>query len=115
MPGGGTKPGAIDSDVEEDELALALVADETRDVVPAVGSDAQAQLDLPYLPPEVWIKILEQLAYVDPFDFFRARQLNKSFDTMVKQARPTFAFDEYFRKRSLLSLYGDKSIPDLYR
>jgi hypothetical protein len=109
MPGGGTKPGANDSDVEEDESALALVADETRDVVPLVRSDAQA---LPYLPPEVWIKILEQLAYVDPVDFFKARQLSKSFDAMVKQSRPTFAFDEYFKERSRL---GHKSVVDLYR
>lgn len=115
MPGGGTKSGADDSGGEEDESALALVADETTDVVPLVGSDAQAQPDLPYLPPEVWIKILEQLAYVDPVDFFKARQLSKSFDSMVKQARPTFAFDEYFKEKSRSGLYSHKSVPDMYR
>jgi len=104
MPGGGTN----DSDVEEDESALALVADGTTDVVPAVGRDAQAQPDLPYLPPEVWIKILEQLAYVNPVDFFKARELSKSFDSMVKQARPIFAFDKYFKE-------SRKSVPDMYR
>ena len=115
MPGGGTKPGAIDSGGEEDESALALVADETRDVMPAVGSDAQAQLDLPYLPAEVWIQILEQLANIDPVDFFKARELSKSFDAMVKQARPTFAFDEYFKEKSRSGPYSHKSVPDMYR
>lgn len=58
-----------------------------------------------YLPPEMWIKVLEQLAYVDPVDFFRARELSKSFDAMVKQSRPKFSFGAYFNERSRSGTY----------
>lgn len=88
--------------------------DETTAVVPAVRGDAQAPSKLVFLPREIWIKVLEQLGNLDPVDFFRARQISRSFDVMVKQSRPTFSFEAHLKEKWRSGPYK-KSIRDLLR